>query len=59
MLDAVGVVMDYFTGNGRVWILGESWQASSSTPLKKGEKVRILSQEGLKLAVEPLQETTT
>ncbi len=59
MLDAVGVVMDDFKENGRVWILGESWQASSSTPLKKGEKVRILSQKGLKLAVEPLQETTT
>lgn len=56
MLDAVAVVMDDFTVNGRVWILGESWQASSTTPLKKGEKVRILSQEGLKLTVEPLQE---
>jgi membrane-bound serine protease (ClpP class) len=56
MLDSVGVVMDDFTGNGRIWILGESWQASSATPLKKGEKVRIRSQQGLLLIVEPLQE---
>ncbi len=56
MLDAVGVAMDDFTGNGRVWILGESWQASSATPLKKGEKVRILSQKGLQLMVKPLKE---
>jgi membrane-bound serine protease (ClpP class) len=54
LLDSVALVMEDFTGNGRVWILGESWQASSTTPLKKGAKVRILSQEGLKLMVEPL-----
>ena len=56
LLNAVGQVMDDFTENGRVWILGESWQASSATPVKKGEKVRVLDQEGLKLTVEPLQE---
>jgi len=56
MLDAVGVVIDDFTENGRVWVLGESWQASSATPMEKGEKVRILAQEGLQLSVEPLEE---
>ncbi len=56
MLDAVGVVMDDFANNGRVWILGESWEANSTTPMKKGEQVRILSREGLQLSVEPLKE---
>ena len=56
MLDSVGVVMDDFTGNGRVWILGESWQASSTIPLKKGEKVKVLSLDGLQLSVEPIPE---
>ncbi|MCF8056705.1 MAG: nodulation protein NfeD [Desulfocapsa sp.] len=56
LLDSIGLVMEDFTGTGRVWILGESWQASSTTPMKKGEKVRILNQEGLNLTVEPLQE---
>lgn len=56
MLDSVGVVMDDFTVNGRVWILGESWQASTTIPLKKGDKVKILSQDGLHLSVKPLQE---
>lgn len=56
MLDAVGVVMDDFTKDGRVWILGESWQATSTAPLKKGEKVRVLSQHGLHLSVTTLQE---
>lgn len=56
MLDAVAVVMDDFSESGRVWVFGESWQASSTTPLKKGENVRVLAQEGLHLTVEPLQE---
>ncbi|MEA3468438.1 MAG: nodulation protein NfeD [Thermodesulfobacteriota bacterium] len=56
MLDSIGEVMDDFTVNGRVRILGESWQASSATPLKKGDKVRIIAQEGLQLSVELLQE---
>ena len=48
--------MDDFEVNGRVRILGESWQASSTIPMKKGEKVRILAQNGLQLSVEPIQE---
>lgn len=56
MLDGVGVVMDDFTENGRVWIFGESWQANTTTPLKKGDKVRVLAQDGLNLSVKPLQE---
>ncbi len=56
LLDSIAVVMEDFTENGRVLVLGESWQANSSTPLKKGDKVRILGREGLQLTVEPLQE---
>ena len=56
MLDSIGEVMDDFAVNGRVRILGESWQASSTIPMKKGEKVRILAQNGLQLSVEPIQE---
>ena len=54
MLDSVGEVMDDFTDTGRVWVLGESWQASTTVPLKKGEKVTILQQDGLHLSVAPL-----
>jgi membrane-bound serine protease (ClpP class) len=56
MLDSIGVVIDDFSINGRVRVLGESWQVLCATPMKKGEKVRILDQEGLQLTVEPLQE---
>ena len=56
ILDATGVAIADFTVDGRVRILGESWQASSTTPVKKGEKVRVLALDGLQLSVEPLKE---
>ena len=56
LLNSIGEVMDDFAVNGRVRILGESWQARSATPMKKGEKVKIIAQDGLQLSVEPLQE---
>ena len=56
ILDATGVAIADFSVDGRVRILGESWQASSTIPVKKGEKVRILALDGLQLSVEPLKE---
>jgi len=56
LFDSIGEVMDDFAVNGRVLILGESWQACTTRPMKKGEKVRVIAQNGLQLSVEPLQE---
>ena len=56
LFDSIGEVMDDFAVSGRVLILGESWQARSTSPMKKGEKVRVIAQDGLQLSVEPLQE---
>jgi membrane-bound serine protease (ClpP class) len=39
--------------DGRVKAMGEIWAASSETPVAKGERVRIVALEGLKLRVEP------
>jgi len=56
LFDSIGEVMDDFTVTGRVMILGESWQARTTSPMKKGDKVRVIAQDGLQLSVEPLQE---
>jgi len=40
---------------GKVRIFGEIWNAYSDEPIKKGEKVKILKVEGLKLKVEKLK----
>jgi len=45
-----------FTGEGRVWVHGESWRARSAARVQKGEKVRVVSQEGLTLNVKKIEE---
>ena len=56
MVGACGEARADFTGSGLVWVNGESWQARSSIPVSKGDKVRILSISGLELNIEPLVE---
>jgi membrane-bound serine protease (ClpP class) len=53
MLRARGAALDDFIGSGRVRIHGEIWQAVTKVPLKRGDRVRVRSVEGLVLSVEP------
>jgi len=55
MLGGIGEAAENFEIEGRIWFAGESWQARCSTPVKKGEKVRIAGQDGLCLIVEKYQ----
>ena len=43
-----------FSGHGRVWLEGESWQAVSSASVLKGQQVIVREMDGLILHVEPL-----
>lgn len=55
--DMVGQVGDATTDidpEGKVFILGTYWTAESSQKVGKGERVRIVAVEGLKLRVEPV-----
>jgi len=56
LLQASGEVLDDFEGKGRIRIHGEVWKAESSTPLRRGDKVRIISIDGLVLKVQPLDQ---
>ncbi len=53
LLQARGEVLDDFDGSGRIRVHGEVWQAVTKVPLRRGEKVRVRSVEGLVLSVEP------
>jgi membrane-bound serine protease (ClpP class) len=53
MVGSTGKVLDDFMGEGNIRARGEIWQARSSIPLKKGQKVRIVAVDGLVLVVEP------
>ena len=54
MIGMTGEAVDDFTGEGRIWLLGESWQARSAGQVKKGEKVKVTAKDGLLLTVEKL-----
>ena len=47
-------VTDIFE-NGKVFIKGEYWNASSDKPVEKGKRVRIAKVEGLKIKVEEIE----
>lgn len=44
--------------SGTVRVQGDVWQARSDTGVRAGDPVRVLSRDGLVLAVEPTEELT-
>ncbi len=58
LIGMTGEAIDDFDETGRIWILGESWQAKTSKSLRKNEKVKVVAQEGLELTVEKIEEET-
>ncbi|MGD2075568.1 MAG: nodulation protein NfeD [Gammaproteobacteria bacterium] len=57
LIGARGTVLEDFVGQGRIHIHGETWQAGSVVPLKRGQTVRVTGVDGLRLQVEPKQES--
>ena len=54
LIGEVGEAMLDFTGKGKVFVVGETWDAVSSVPVRKGEKVRVEGREGMVLVVSPV-----
>ena len=59
MIGITGEAMEDFTEQGRIWVHGESWQAQSSAPVKKGQKIQVTAKDGLLLKIKILQEDET
>lgn len=53
MVGALGEALENFKGEGRVRVHSEEWRARSESPLKRGQKVKVIAIEGLMLTVEP------
>ncbi|HHG74036.1 MAG TPA: nodulation protein NfeD [Persephonella sp.] len=51
MIGKIGVAETDINPEGKVFVEGEIWDAYSDTPVKKGDKVKIISVEGLRLKV--------
>ncbi len=45
--------MEDFTGKGKVYVLGELWDAACDVPVRKGDRLTILRREGMTLLVRP------
>jgi membrane-bound serine protease (ClpP class) len=54
MIGSVGEALESFTGDGPVHVHGERWLAHSDLPVTRGQAVRVLTIDGLKLEIEPL-----
>lgn len=56
LLGATGhVLADFDAGHGRVRVHSETWNAESQSALRRGDAVRVVRREGLRLIVEPAQ----
>ncbi len=54
LVGEVGTATTDLRPDGTVFVHGELWSASSPRPARKGEKVRVVRVEGLRVIVEPL-----
>jgi membrane-bound serine protease (ClpP class) len=53
IIGGVGTAMEDFTGEGKVWLEGESWAAYSDVPISKNQQVVVVAMDGLVLRVKP------
>lgn len=51
LLGQVGESLDSFAEDGMVKVQGEIWQAHTDTPLQRGDRVKVLHVDGLRLQV--------
>ena len=55
MTGAEAEVMTDIDNEGKVYLRGEYWKATSEIPIKKGAKVRVIKVDGLSLIVEEIK----
>lgn len=56
IVGGIATAVEDFTGDGKVWLEGEAWQAHSALPLNKNQQVVVRAMDGLVLVVEPVTE---
>ncbi len=56
LLNQTAVALEDFTREGWVFLRSERWRAVSDTPVRRGDKLKVLKLDGLTLYVTPLKE---
>ena len=57
LIGAVGEASTALNPDGQVFVHGELWNASSPQPIRRGEQVRVVRVDGLRLHVNPVSDT--
>jgi membrane-bound serine protease (ClpP class) len=57
MIGQTGVALSEIYKDGRIQVRGEYWNAFSNAPIKEGSRVRVTKMHGLRLEVEPADES--
>jgi membrane-bound serine protease (ClpP class) len=57
LLGEVGTASTDIDPQGKVFVHGEFWNASSQRAVRKGDKIRVIRVDGLHLLVEPHEQT--
>ncbi|MDH3363991.1 MAG: nodulation protein NfeD [Gammaproteobacteria bacterium] len=58
IVGGIAIAMEDFSGDGNVWLEGESWHARSKIPISKNQEVIVRAMDGLILDVEPVASST-
>ena len=53
LIGEIGVAMGNFTGKGKIFVVGELWDAECSVPLRKGDRVTVVQRKEMTLIVKP------
>ena len=53
IVGGLGIAIEDFDDEGKIWLEGEAWQARTRVPLKKDQEVLVTAMDGLVLDVEP------
>lgn len=56
MIGAQGEALEDFDRSGRIRVHGELWTGVSAQPVRKGQRVEVLSMDGLKLNIKVLED---
>jgi membrane-bound serine protease (ClpP class) len=55
LLGEIGSASTDLKPDGTVFVHGETWTATSPRPVKRGQRIRVVRVDGLRLVVEPEQ----
>jgi membrane-bound serine protease (ClpP class) len=59
MIGEIGTATERIDPSGTVFVHGTLWQARSAKPIEKGETIRVVSVDGLKLTIEKVTQEVT